>query len=105
MIRDFLREIDGFLCLTKAWVPPLQWEEDCFLMEEFSRVGAGEADLRSLNSCRMFLQEITLSDIVSLGGTKIEGWALGGAKVVNSRLRWPRQAKPGKRVRDAGNVF
>ena len=52
------------------------------------------SQLASINSVRLFLQVLTLSDITSLEGTVIERWAVMGTEPRKSSLSWPVQVKP-----------
>jgi hypothetical protein len=66
--------------------------DDEFLMPRFIRYGYCKTELRLLNECRMFLQVVTLSDILSMNGTTIKDWAWTGstARPYSTPLQWPR---------------
>ncbi len=70
-------------------------ERDQIIMEGFLRTGYQDAELVTLNRCRMYLQVIFLSDICNGQGTTIETHFWSGTAISNSHdFRWPRTHKP-----------
>ena len=71
----------------------LSREGDCFLMPFLVAQGVPPHTLEILNECRLFLEAITLADIVSLSGASITEQALQGIKSLNSlqSYKWPRR--------------
>jgi len=54
--------------VSKQWIPPLTRIEDIALMDHFVQQRYKPAQLTQLNRCRLYLQAITLADIVSADG-------------------------------------
>jgi hypothetical protein len=52
---------------------------DKFLMESFILHGYRKKDLKTLNTCCMYLRAVFLSDITSADGKQIEPWAWKGS--------------------------
>lgn len=77
--------------------PPLtrSRQDDSCIMEDFLLLTPSKSELCHLNSCRMFLQVLTLSDIVSVDGKHIRQNCWRGDSTTRNTLLWPRQAKPG----------
>lgn len=50
--------------------------------------------LQKVNSCRMYLQALCVSDITTLCGKTIHAWAMKGTRQCNSKYKWPYQEKP-----------
>lgn len=70
----------------------LHRSNDQFLMEEFATAGYRAQDLVQLNTCRMFLHSVTLSDIATVSGEEITLGAWEGRRSPNSgsTFAWPR---------------
>jgi len=64
---------------------------DYFIAQDFFPVSLG-----TLNRCRLYLQVITLSDIVSSDGTRIITDIFHGIPLTErtSTLKWPNQQRP-----------
>lgn len=73
MIRGFLGDIDGSLWIEGAWAPELMRAGDVFITEVYLQNGASVAKLATLNSCRLYLRAVTLSDIVNPGAQRSRG--------------------------------
>ena len=56
--------------------------------------------LKQLNTCQLFLQVETLSDITSADGRYLLGWALDGCPNIHQPVyhAWPIQGDPGKQA-------
>jgi hypothetical protein len=61
---------------------------DKYIIQEFVKKGFRGSHLRKLNECRMFIQAITIGDLVSLDGSKIERWALTGKEKAANRAHF-----------------
>jgi hypothetical protein len=92
-----------FLCksqitleLSNQWIPSLARIGDMALMEHFVKAGYPAAQLTQLNRCRLYLQVITLADIVSADGSLILPEAFIGVPLSDrkSDLKWPNQQRP-----------
>ena len=92
-----------FLCksqitleLSTQWIPSLARIDDIALMEHFVNVGYPASQLAQLNRCRLYLQVITLADIVSADGSFILPDAFIGVPLSDrkSALKWPNQQRP-----------
>ena len=77
---------------------PLRRENDIYLMQTFVDANASPAQLATLNSCRLYLQAITLSDICEADGRRVcqEAWVGGKLPSPRTNIEWPNQGKPGK---------
>jgi hypothetical protein len=65
---------------------------DRFLMQEFARQGYRGQELVLLNTCRMFLHSVTLSDLCTVDGSALSTAAWHGHRISTtcSEYRWPR---------------
>ena len=74
----------------------LRREGNVFLMQCFAMTRTRGAELDKVNQCRLYLQALTLADIVSGDGCSILEDAWKGAPAVfhPSYYSWPRQEKP-----------
>ncbi len=70
----------------------LHRSNDRFLMEEFATAGYRAQELSQLNTCRMFLHAVTLSDIVTVNGSDItlSAWEGRRSPTTGSNFSWPR---------------
>ena len=70
----------------------LSRSNDRFLMEEFATAGYRAQELSQLNTCRMFLHAVTLSDIVTVNGSDItlSAWEGRRSPTTGSNFSWPR---------------
>jgi len=82
--------------LSNQWIPSLARIGDMALMEHFVKAGYPAAQLTQLNRCRLYLQVITLADIVSADGSLILPEAFIGVPLSDrkSDLKWPNQQRP-----------
>eukprot|EP00957_Ditylum_brightwellii_P033314 2524520-Ditylum_brightwellii.AAC.1 len=93
-IRKFLRHCDSSLVTPEAWAPVKQRTNDVFLMDAFASSLPCDAALLHVNTVRLYLQALTLADIVDESGSYILPWTLTGSTRVMSTLNWPNQTKP-----------
>ena len=80
------------------WIPPLTRQHDCAIMEKFIQMRLPTSTLTRINRCRLYLQVITLSDIVSADGTIVLPAAKQGNFIEErpSNISWPKQGYPTK---------
>jgi hypothetical protein len=78
--------VSGGTCLAR------KREGDKFLMPQWVQRYHGQ-ELRQINHCRMFLQVLTLADVVTTDGTRISAAAWTGDEGGEDPL-WPRQVRP-----------
>jgi hypothetical protein len=92
----FLCKSQIMLVLSTQWIPSLARVEDIALMEYFVNAGYPASQLAQLNRCRLYLQVITLADIVSADGTCILPNSFIGVPLSDrkSALKWPNQQRP-----------
>jgi hypothetical protein len=78
----------------------LRRQGDSYLMEAFTRHGISGPRLQQLNTCRLFLQVDTLSDITTADGRYITWHAQHGRcdDTRPSSHKWPSQPDPGSGV-------
>eukprot|EP00957_Ditylum_brightwellii_P064206 4872106-Ditylum_brightwellii.AAC.1 len=63
-------------------------------MDKFASSSPRDAALLHVNMVRLYLQVLTLADIVDESGSCILPWALTGSTRAMSMLGWPNQTKP-----------
>jgi len=92
----FLHKLKLQVSATSQWLPPLLRNHDKNLMDYFIGLGYSPAILGTLNRCRLYLQIVTLSDIVSADGSCIIGDVFHGLPLIDrtSTLKWPCQQRP-----------
>jgi len=93
---DFVSKVNLTFSYPLAWCPPLPRQGDMFLMDFFVDLNLPHKELAILNHCKLYLQALTLSDIVAANGQYILPGALDGiqSKTRISHLQWPVQARP-----------
>jgi hypothetical protein len=93
---NFLHKAQLLITTTKHWLPKLVREHDKVLMDYFIALGYPKHILGALNRCRIYLQVITLSDIVSADGSCIIPDIFHGLPLLDrySTLKWPCQQRP-----------
>ena len=89
----FLYECDASIETTEE-INILHRTDDSCLMEDFLLEAPTPAELKQLNSCRLFLRVYSLSDICSCSGTSITRQCWEGTKPTKSTQLWPIQEKP-----------
>jgi hypothetical protein len=97
-IWECVSRVKFTLIIRNSWVPVLQRTNDLSLMAFFVSLNFKPKQLIALNRCRLYLQVIFLSDIVSADGTTIIPHVLSGQKLTDriSMLKWPVQQLPPK---------
>jgi hypothetical protein len=97
-LRSFLASINGSLELDKEYLPPIQRHGDVYIMDMVLHVGCfSESEIRQINHCRMYLQAITMSDIVLADGVTLDqDMLLGNPGTHSSTSSWLHinQARP-----------
>ena len=93
---EFVSQVKLTFSYPSAWQPPLLRQGDTFLTDFFLSLKLPLKEMGLLNWCRLYLQVLTLSDIVAANGHFILQHAKDGVKDNTrvSRLRWPNQGKP-----------
>eukprot|EP00957_Ditylum_brightwellii_P062473 4741185-Ditylum_brightwellii.AAC.1 len=78
-IRKILWHCDSNLVIPEAWAPVKQRTNNVFLMDAFASSSPHDAALLHVSTVRLYLQALTLADIVDESGTYILPWALTGS--------------------------
>ena len=70
--------------------------QDSFLIPSFLHHNPSQHELHQLNTCRMHLQALTISDLCNASGTHLTTYAYNGRRDPSrtSCYRWPRQPRP-----------
>eukprot|EP00957_Ditylum_brightwellii_P029486 2228862-Ditylum_brightwellii.AAC.1 len=63
-------------------------------MDKFESYKPSTGTLEKLNVVRLYLQVLTLADIVDGHGCHIDPWALSGSKQAKVLIPWPSPEKP-----------
>jgi hypothetical protein len=94
----FLSTLKITIIMKQVWLPSKPTGHDINLMEYFISRQFSPRQLSRLNLCRLYLQVISLSDMVSADGKCIIGPVLEGKKLMDRRsnLNWPEQGCPSK---------
>ena len=77
---------------------PLRADNDKYLIQAFYEAGFRSWELRRLNLCRLYLQVVTTSDIVTADGETITQAAWEGTAdncAARPSIEWPNQGRPG----------
>jgi hypothetical protein len=92
----FLHRLQLDIRIAKHWCPQLTRRDDKVLMDYLIELGYTASTLGALNRCRLYLQIITLSDIVSADGSSIMDEVLHGIPLSDrsSNLTWLCQQRP-----------
>jgi hypothetical protein len=92
----FITKLKLQVSVADQWIPSLTRAHDKNLMDYFVGLGYSPAILGTLNRCRLYLQIITLSDIVSADGSCIITDVFQGLPLLDrkSTLKWPNQQRP-----------
>jgi len=93
---EFTHKVDIQIDYPTQWLPKLSREHNLHLMPFFQTHRLKKGDLTLLNTCRLYLKVITLSDITSADGTYILQKVKSGTPIqgLTSNLDWPNQGKP-----------
>jgi hypothetical protein len=96
----FLSQVKYKLVVTQEWLPVRARYNDQTLMTHFMALGFSRQQLGQLNRCRLYIQVIFLSDIVSADGRIIIPDSKEGIRTVDrvSTLNWPIQDRPSKQA-------
>jgi hypothetical protein len=92
----FMQRSSLRITLTPQWLPAHTRNGDIALMDHFVSQGYKAHQLIQLNRCRLYLQVITLTDIVSADGMCIIPDTFIGLPLLDrkSTLKWPSQQRP-----------
>jgi hypothetical protein len=92
----FITKVGLVITLRQQWLPVIARQADIALMDHFITQGYKASQFIQLNRCRLYLQVITLTDIVSADGTCIIPDILAGIPLSDRRssLKWPNQQRP-----------
>jgi len=95
-VWKFLSRLGATISITKAWLPPSPNGNDINLMDYFLSQGLSTKHFQSVNQCRIYLQVLLLSDMVSADGKVLMQPVLTGNKLIDhkSTLMWPEQGNP-----------
>jgi hypothetical protein len=93
---EFLQRTKLTVTLAQQWLPVQTRTGDVSLMEHSVQQGYTAYQLGQINRCRVYLQVLTLADIVSADGLCIIPDILVGAPLLDrkSTLNWPSQQRP-----------
>ena len=82
--------------IEHTWIPTVIRQGDIAIMDLALTFNLDDSQLRSINICRLFLQAITVSDLVTAKGDKLLPSVLSGEKELNrvSHLDWPVIPRP-----------
>ena len=82
--------------IERVWTPNLQREGDSTLMDLLIHHKVSHDCLRIMNTCRMYLQIIFVSDMVSADGKTVLQWASHPKDTIQNRssLHWRTQTRP-----------
>ena len=84
--------------VVKQWIPKPRREDD-FVIMDYVRNNLPETHWAAINQCRLYLEAITLSDLVTFDGTTIPDSIFQVRRYRKSRLRFPHQKRPPKQSR------
>jgi hypothetical protein len=97
-LQCFLCEIDATISVQNCWVPSLQRENNCLIMEKVQRIDITNIHKKIFNNWQLFFQVDSLSDIMNINGTKFQEKFIQKKMVLNytstSVLNWPCQQMP-----------
>ena len=95
-IRDFLNKINGSLEMAETFVPDLQRENDCFLMDDVVSGSYRPTEIKYISACRLYLGVTLMSDIATADGNEIRPEILLGSQptVDTHKGLMPYQEKP-----------
>jgi len=95
----FLSKLKLRLHITQAWLPSVPKGNDINLMDYFLTQNYSPHQLSSINRCRVYLQALSLSDLVSAEGRCVMLSVFTGHRLIDrqrSTLEWPTQFRPPK---------
>ena len=94
---QFLSHINATIEIPGLKLQSPQRLNDLFIMDIATQFYSGK-QLRHINRCRMYMQVITMADIVTASGSEIEKWATTGGKIKKSTWQWPKCPPPITRI-------
>jgi hypothetical protein len=102
----FLHKVHTTITISEAWLPPIPKGNNLNLMEYFVSQKFSPKQLIRLNQCRLYLQLLSLSDMVSADGRNIISSILEGNRLLDRRstLTWPENGQPIKVRLDAMGI-
>lgn len=78
-LRQFLCNIGGSLDLQPSFVPPLERDNDMYIMDLIlQNQFFSDEEIRQLNNCRLYLMAVTVSDLTNAAGTRLDKHLLHG---------------------------
>jgi len=79
-LREYLASVHGSIEIDhKPIVPPLQRQHDQYIMDTVIQSGKfGPKDTKRVNCCRLYLNAITISDIATATGDRIDPYYVSG---------------------------
>jgi len=82
--------------IESPWVPTLTRQGDVALMDLALMFHLNHQQLRTINTCRLFLQVVTVSDIVTARGDRLQPFVVTGERTPHqvSHLQWPEMQRP-----------
>jgi hypothetical protein len=82
--------------IENQWLPSLSRENDSMIMDLVITLNLSPTQLREINLCRIYLQVLTLSDILVADGRSLEGEAQAGVRDLSctSKHSWPNSRCP-----------
>jgi exonuclease III len=100
-MRLFLAKMQGSLRLDAVYIQPRQRIHDEYIMDlVLASKKFTAAEVRRINYCRLYLQVVTLSDLTTIAGDRMDmSKSCGNPNIESSesRLDWPRQDRPSSR--------
>jgi hypothetical protein len=73
LLQQFLAQINGKLLLDKTYVAPMQRSNDKYIMTRVIDMGVlTDAELHVINCCHLFLNVITITDLVQACGSMMD---------------------------------
>ena len=89
-LRKFLAKIDARIQVDQTGVPPLERENDAYIMDH---IMAGKQfstqEIQSLNYCRMYLGALTIADLTTSKGDRLDNTKLfGSTSLLSTTTKW-----------------
>lgn len=84
--------------IERHWTPKLTWQHDCALMDLALTLHFDTYQLRCINTCRLYLKVITISDVTNARGDRVLPHIVQGQPIIqrSSTLLWPSIPRPPK---------
>jgi len=95
---DYVNTVQIQFIYPNHWLPNLPRQGDAFIMEQFIKMKLPNSIMERLNRCRLYLQALTISDLVSADGIRFLPSVKKGIPLEERRssLLWPHQGPPTK---------